>query len=112
MFYRTGLKCYIELKNWIISISNVRNMVEVHCLQVLIIVHHYANSCFDRFISVQQIVNPSREAISILSEKYKRFTFVHPLLALTILVYYLKEELNAKYKLPLFERALKMLKLE
>ena len=60
------------------------------------IVHHRANGRFDwliseyqsvnpsreaisiLLISEYQSVNPSREAISILSEKYKRFTFVHP----------------------------------
>ena len=49
-----------------------------HCLQAMKIVHHYANSCFDWLIFGQQSVNPSREAISILSGKHKRFTFVHP----------------------------------
>ena len=58
------------------EISNVCNVMEVHCLQVLKIVYHYANSCFDWLISGQQSVNPSREAISILSGKYKGFTFV------------------------------------
>ena len=56
-------------------------MVEGHCLQAMKIVHHHANGCFDWLISGQQSVNPSREAISILSGKYKRFTFVHPVLA-------------------------------
>ena len=42
--------------------------------------HHYANGCFDWLISGQQSVNPSREAISILSGKYKRFTLVHPVI--------------------------------
>ena len=41
-------------------------------------VHHHANGRFDWLISEDQSVNPSREAISILSGKYKRFTFVHP----------------------------------
>ena len=41
-------------------------------------VHHYTNGCLDWLISGQQSVNPSRKAISILSGKYKRFTFVHP----------------------------------
>ena len=59
--------------------SNVWNVVEVHCLQVLKIVYHYANSCFDWLISEQQSVNPSREAMSILSGKYKGFTFFHPI---------------------------------
>ena len=52
-------------------------MVEVQCLQVLKIVHHYASSCFDWLISGHQSFNPSKEAISILSGKYKGFTFVH-----------------------------------
>ena len=41
------------------------------------IVHYYANGCFDWLIYGQQSDNPLREAISILSGKYKRFTFVH-----------------------------------
>ena len=41
-------------------------------------VDHHANGCFDWLISGQHSVNPSREAISILSGKYKRSTFVHP----------------------------------
>ena len=60
------------------EISDVCKVVEGHCLQVMKIVHHYANSCFDWLISGQQSVNPSREVISILSGKYRRFTFVHP----------------------------------
>ena len=36
-----------------------------------------ANGCFDWLSSGQQSVNP-RDAISILSRKNKRFTFVHP----------------------------------
>ena len=46
------------------------------------IVHHHANGCFDWLISGHQSVNPSREAFSILSGKYKRFTFVHPVVRL------------------------------
>ena len=42
------------------------------------IVHHYAYSCFDLLISGHWNVNPSREAISMLSGKHKRFMFVHP----------------------------------
>ena len=42
------------------------------------IVHHYVNRCFDWLISGQQSVNPWREAISILSGKYIRFSSVHP----------------------------------
>ena len=53
-------------------------MVEDHCLQAMNIVHYYANGCFDWLISGQQSDNPLREAISVLSGKYKRFTFVHP----------------------------------
>ena len=60
------------------EISNVYNAVESHCLQAMKIVRHYANGRFDWLISGHQSVNPSREAISILSGKYKRFTFVHP----------------------------------
>ena len=60
------------------EISNVCNMVEDHCLQAMKIVHHYANDCFDWLISEQHSVDPWREVISILSGKYKRFTFVHP----------------------------------
>ena len=39
---------------------------------------HHTNGRFDWLISGHQSVNPSREAISILSGKYKRFAFVHP----------------------------------
>ena len=41
---------------------------------------------FDWLISGQQSVNPSREAISILSGKYKGFTFVRPVLATRVLI--------------------------
>ena len=51
---------------------------EGHCPQAMQIVHHHAGGRFDWLISEQQSVNPSREAISILSGEYKRFTFVHP----------------------------------
>ena len=54
------------------EICNVCNTVEGHCLQAMNI------GCFDCWISGHQSVNPSREAISILSGKYKRATFVHP----------------------------------
>ena len=60
------------------EISNVCNVVEAHCLQAKKIVHHDENRCFDWLICEQQSVNPSREAISILSGKHKRFAFVHP----------------------------------
>ena len=49
------------------------------CLEAMKIVHHHGNGRFDWLISEHQSVNPSREAISILSEKYKRFAFVHPM---------------------------------
>ena len=72
--------------------------MEGHCLQVIKIVHHHANGRFDWLISEQQSVNPSREAISILSGKYKGFTFVRHvdihLIAFNRLVYR-EIELNA-----------------
>ena len=67
------------------EISNVCNVVEGHGLQAMKIVHHHANGCFDWLISGHQSVNPLREAISILSGKYKRFTFVHPVSEVTIM---------------------------
>ena len=61
------------------EICNVCNTVEDHCLQVMKNVHHHANGCFDwLLISEHWGVNPSREAIFIVSGKYKRFMFVHP----------------------------------
>ena len=45
--------------------------------QTMKLVHHYANGCFDWLIPEQQSVNPLREEISTLYEKYKRFMFVH-----------------------------------
>ena len=51
--------------------------MESHCLLAIIIVHHHANGRFDWLISEQQSIYPLREAISILSEKYKRFKVVH-----------------------------------
>ena len=42
------------------------------------IVYHHANDRFDWLIFGDQSVNPSRKAISMMSGKYKRFTFVHP----------------------------------
>ena len=63
------------------EISNVYNArVEDHCFQAMKIVCHHSNRRFDGLISGHQSVNPSREAISILSGKHKRFTFVHPVL--------------------------------
>ena len=70
---KIGLSCNCESE-----ISNICNAVEGHCFQTMKIVCHYANDSFDWLLSGHQSVNPSREAISILSGKYKRFTFVHP----------------------------------
>ena len=69
------------------EISNVCNALEGHCLEAMKVMHHHANGRFDWLISEHQSVNPSREAISILSEKYKRFTFVHPVCLKTILFF-------------------------
>ena len=52
--------------------------MKTHFLQAIKIVLHHANGRFDWLISGHQIVNPSRKAISVLSGKYKRFKFVHP----------------------------------
>ena len=61
------------------EISNVCNVLEGHCLEAMKIVHRHANDRFDWLISEHQSVNLSREAISVLSGKYERFTFVHPM---------------------------------
>ena len=47
-----------------------------HCLLAMKIMHLYANGCFDWLISGQQSVNPSREAISIASGKYRKKVYV------------------------------------
>ena len=60
------------------EISNVCNAVEGNCIQAMKIVHHHANGRFDWLISEHQSVNPSRKSIPVLSGKYKRITFVHP----------------------------------
>ena len=60
------------------EISDVCNTVEGHCLKSIKIVHHHANSRSDWLISGHQSVNPSREALFMLSGKYKTFTYVHP----------------------------------
>ena len=60
------------------EISNACKAVLGHCLQAIKIVHHHANVRFDWLISRHQSVNPWREAISVLSRKYKKFTFVYP----------------------------------
>ena len=46
--------------------------MEGHCLQAIKIVRHHAHSRFDWLISGHQNVNLSREAISVLSSKYKK----------------------------------------
>ena len=60
------------------EISNVCKALESHCLEAKKILHHHANGRFDWLTSEHQSVNPSREAISILSGKYKKFTFARP----------------------------------
>ena len=61
------------------EISNVCNAEEGFCLQAMKHMRYNAKSCFNWLISRHQSVNPSREAISVLSGKYKRLAFVHPL---------------------------------
>ena len=61
--------------------------MKAHCLLAVKIVHHLANGRFDWLISGHQRVNPLREAISMLSGKYKRLTFVHPESQLWIISY-------------------------
>ena len=58
------------------EIRYVCHAVEGHCLLTMKIVHQHANGRFDWLISGHESVNPSREAISILSGKYERFMFV------------------------------------
>ena len=60
------------------EISNAYNAVEGDCLQAMKIVHYHANGYFNWLISGQQSDTPLREAVSILSGKYKRFSFVIP----------------------------------
>ena len=61
---------HTERKIGLSEINIVCNTVEGHCVQALKFVHHHANGCFDWLISGHQSVNPSKEAISILSGKY------------------------------------------
>ena len=67
-----------------IGLSLFCNVVEGHCLQAMKIVHHHANGCFDWLICGHQSINLSREAISILSGKFKRFTFLHSVIRVSI----------------------------
>ena len=57
---------------------NFRHLLGCDTTEAMKIVHHHANGRFDWLIFEYQNINPSKEAISILSGKYKRFTFVHP----------------------------------
>ena len=75
LLYVTKLDYLCKCKS---EISNVSNAMDGHCLEVMKIMHHHADGHFGLLISGHQSVNPSREATSILSGKYKRFTFVHP----------------------------------
>ena len=61
------------------KVMNFRHLLGCNChtIEAMKIVHHHANGRFDGLISEHQSVNPSRESISILSGKYKRFTFIH-----------------------------------
>ena len=93
------------------EISNVFNIVEDNSLQGMKIVHHYANGRSDWSISEHQNVNPSREVISILYGKHKRFTFVHPVLQAKTFRYKtfqfslsLKSELNVNRSGPRFQK--------
>ena len=67
------------------EISNVCNALEGHALQAIKIVHHHANGLFDWLISKQQSVNPSTEAISILSGKNKTVNLLGPCLSSVVL---------------------------
>ena len=66
--------------DYLCNSSQNQAMSATSCLQAMKIVHHYAHGCFDWLIYGQQSVNLSREAISILSGKYKKFTFGHPVI--------------------------------
>ena len=68
------------------EINNVCNALEGHCLEAIKIVNHRANDRFDWLLSEHQTVNCFREAISILSGKYKRFTFVHPVVGTCLFI--------------------------
>ena len=65
------MKTIVLSLNCKLEINNVCKVVEGHCLQAMKIVRHHANGRFDWLISGHQSVTPSREAISILSSKYK-----------------------------------------
>ena len=67
------------------------------------IVYHHANGRFDWLISGQQSVNPSRDAISILSGIYKGVTFIHPVAQSTIAKKYLNNIFKLKNNYSEFE---------
>ena len=47
------------------------NAVEGYCLWTIKTMHRHANGSFDPLLSGHQSVNPSRDAIAILSKLYK-----------------------------------------
>ena len=70
---------YIEWKNWIISVTARRKSAMSERGRSLISDHEYsANISSDWLISGHQSINSSRDTISILFGKHKRFAFVHP----------------------------------
>ena len=70
---RNGLSLHQQVKS-----RHVCNIVESYCLHSMGIVYHHADGRFKWLIPWHQSVNPSREATSILSGKYKRFMLAHP----------------------------------
>ena len=84
--FRTGLRFNIEWKKLDhlctskTEINIVCNVAESHCPQAMKLVHYHASGRFNWLISAHERFNPSRESISILSGKYKIFTFVRPAL--------------------------------
>ena len=73
------------------EISNVCNAMECHCQEAMKIVHYHANDRFDWLIFEHQSVNPSREAISVLSGKYETAKLQSEEHFKRILVFYVKE---------------------
>ena len=56
------------------------NALEGHCPQAMKIGHSHVNDRLDYLISGHRSLNPSKEAISLFSRKYKRCKFVHRVL--------------------------------
>ena len=52
-------------------------MVKDYFVKAIKTVHHHDNGSFAWSISGPQSINHLREAISVMSGKYKRFMFVH-----------------------------------